>query len=270
MPEKAASEGHSVFWVSLGALTSSRSLELTNFPPSPGFQALSIGNSYFLILLQTSLDRLIVGDRNFSPLQENRKGEKTGIKEGKRILMTNSVEGRESHDLRSDLTKGPESPPWSLVPHPPKADSLWVRTGAKKQANERNPQQDGTDCCWGFWIWAMKPKKNQRLRRKSNRTSPQSMCLLLPSSCSKGSGEPKKPEIDFNPENIPLSEKTPSTLFLALLFSNIYLLALLKRSSRKITHYAKGPVFKNRLESVPIPCLLRPRGRADDLALLPA
>lgn len=51
-----------------------------------------------------------MGDGNFSPLWGNSKG-KMGIKEGKGILVTDSAEGRESHDLCSDLTKGPESPP---------------------------------------------------------------------------------------------------------------------------------------------------------------
>lgn len=34
-----------------------------------------------------------------------------GIKEGKGITVTNSVEGRESPNLCSDFTKGSESPP---------------------------------------------------------------------------------------------------------------------------------------------------------------
>lgn len=33
----------------------------------------------------------------------------------------------------------------------------------------------------------------------------------------------KKPETDFNPQHMPLSKKTPSMLFPALLFSNVYL-----------------------------------------------
>lgn len=82
-----------------------------------------------------------MGDRNFCPLQENRKGQKTGIKEGKRILVTDSVEGRESYDLRSDLTKGPESPPWSLVPHLPRQILFEFAQVPRSKQTKRTPSK---------------------------------------------------------------------------------------------------------------------------------
>lgn len=92
----------------------SRSPESTGFSYSPGSQSLSSSNISYLSLLLTCLDRLMA-DTNCSSLQKNSKGEKIGNKGREKIVVTDPVAHRESHDLHSSFTKGQRVllDPWS-------------------------------------------------------------------------------------------------------------------------------------------------------------
>lgn len=150
----------------LGGVNASRDLGLTGFSQLHEF---NVHRPCLASLLKIWLNRFIITEPKYFPLQENRKREK---KNG--ILVTESAGGQESQDSWSSFSKEGRESSFICHPTPPRPNLFGVHREAKKQRNNESPQQDSKDLSsWFLRTVPWRPREREAIHSSSRQASVQ-------------------------------------------------------------------------------------------------